>query len=68
LNDANRILFKRNEIALTKHSNDSHFSYLYVPLIYIYNKKSLADVSDFADKLFLTTKEHTQNIWQASSR
>jgi len=36
LNDANRIFFKRSEIALAKHSNNSH---LYVKLIYIYSKK-----------------------------
>jgi len=38
LNDANRILFKRSETALVKHSNNSHFSRLYVKLIYIKQK------------------------------
>ena len=40
LNYANRILFKRSEITLAKHSNHSHFSYLYVKFViyslYIY--------------------------------
>jgi len=34
-NDASKILFKRSEIALAKHSNNSHFSHLYVNLICI---------------------------------
>jgi len=72
LNDANIILFKRSEIALAKHSNNSHFSHLYVKLIYIY---ILAEQIKFGcyelifpDQLFLTTKEHTQKFWHASSR
>jgi len=47
LNDANRILFKRSEIALPKHSSNLHFSHLYVKLVYIYSKKSLADTNWF---------------------
>jgi len=49
LNDAIRVLFKRSEIALAKHSNNSHFSHLYVKLIYIYiySKKSLTDTNWF---------------------
>jgi len=39
LNDAKRILFKRSEIALAKHSNNEHFSHLYVKLIYVKQKK-----------------------------
>jgi len=39
LNDANRILCKRSEIALAKHSKNSHFSHLYVKLIYTEQKK-----------------------------
>jgi len=44
LNDANRILFKRSEIAFAEHSNNSHFSHLYVKLIYV-KQKSLADAN-----------------------
>jgi len=66
LNVANRILFKRSEIVLAKHSKNSHFSHLYVKPMYTEQKKFGWYELIFAGKLFLTTKEH--KIWLASSR
>ena len=66
LNDANRILLKRSEIVLVKHSKNSHFSHLYIKLIYTEQKKFVWYELILADKLLLTTKEHTQKICQAS--
>jgi len=69
LNDVNRILFNRSEIALAKHSNNSYFLHLYVKLIYtVCSKKFRWCELIFADKLILTTKVHTHKIWQASSK
>jgi len=51
LNDANRILFKRSEMAFAEHSNNSHFSHLYVKLIYV-KQKSLADANWFLLKSY----------------
>jgi len=47
LNDANGILFKRNEIALEKHSNNSHQRHICTLSLYIYSKTSLTDTNWF---------------------